>query len=186
MKINIKKVKPKLVRPSWNWKTVAHKFMSEVNFHVEPDTNDFRGCCGATILFDFNHEETISEDLRDELESYLEEQSLGHVTDFQEYYDTHADPYFPTQKEMLDFVLSYKIILDLPMLSEGHLYTCILNCDQLHIEEALKERGFRLVSDSVRNSNTGNKLYMYVYEGKSKPVKKPTLVRKSKFGRTRV
>jgi hypothetical protein len=58
--------------------------------------------------------------------------------------------------------LKDKFNSDVP--SKGHITIATLINDQLWIAPCLRELGFRLVSSRTVNSNSGNRLYVYMYD----------------------
>lgn len=137
----------------------------------------FEGCCGATIYFGFP--QVYLNDLIFGVQDYYRDI----VQDFLTNYPEAKRPKTPTDKQFKDLILECVKRRARVNLRSGHLFFVILSEPQKWCRQFLTPQGFRLVSDKTINSNTGNRLYVYLYDAVDK---KPKRLKKRVFGARRV
>lgn len=126
-------------------------------------------CCGAFIFYGFPIEsfETIKQ--------MVKKTFYDNWIEHQKYHLKAKKPIFKLTNKQIATVLFDRIFTNKagPLL-QGHLYSLILIEQQLWMKPFLIKKGFRLVSSTVKNSNTGNILYMFIRDGKKVNGKKLT------------
>lgn len=127
---------------------------------------EFEGCCGAYILYGFTEEDEDGVGIIRDLKVDWEEQ----VSDWQyeddwkrlEKIKGRVRPKVPSDKFFKDIYIKELTGYVSREIRSGKIGTVILNEHQVWFAKALTDNGFRLVSDRVRNNNTGNRLYFYI------------------------
>lgn len=122
----------------------------------------FEGCCGASIISNFPI-------LREsDLLRYIEGVYLYRVSRFIDNYNVT-----PKKEKFSELRPIWKKAIEDHILSElgsclspkvGHLYFVILNETQSWMGRILKKKDFRLVSGRTVNSNSQERLYVYLYD----------------------
>lgn len=134
---------------------------------------EFEGCCGASIYFGFP-QSTLKQLIDGVKESWYE-----HVSSFLDRTPNSKEPKTPTDKQLEDLIVTCVKNRTRVNLRSGHLFFVILSEPQKWCSQFLTPQGFRLVSDKTVNANTGNRLYVYLYD---KENKKPKPMKKRFFG----
>lgn len=150
-------------------KFVFDPYYALVDIMSNLSTQEYEGCCGSRIIFGFP-EATTREIVRD-----IQHEWEDRYTEFKMNPDA---PFLPskrlTEQECLDLLIK-DLDQEFPELSTGLLYSCILNQDQKWLIPYLENKGFRVVSDNTINKETGNKLFMLVWD------KMPAKLKKRRF-----
>lgn len=139
------------------------------------EVDELQGCCGVSILFDFNYEKSF-EDFKSFYEEVFEEDLI--IKNLK----GHEVKKLPESKlkKLWEDRLQKEIEITIDERS-GHIYQAVLIDDQLSIwRKPLEKNGFRLVSDRTVNRTSSNRLYVFLRDPispKGKSVKKSSFKR---------
>lgn len=165
-------------------KTVTFSFNKEDYYYENPDiwgTNqfeimNFEGCCGASILcyLPIVSKKLAIRNVEDFIEGLFSEFEYN-ISD-----ETEIIRLKIKATEHLDIFLDYLQRAFDTVRKKGHITFLILNDTQYWMNSFVKKQGFRLVSNRTVNSNTDQRLHVYMYDPLT-PKRKLKRLRKSSF-----
>lgn len=130
----------------------------DFNGSIDPDCSEVEYCCGAFEVGGITEDSVVS--LRQCLkDQWHEDKQYWLDNDFDILFDktprTPSNAYF-------DKLLKDKFAKNFPELYLGTVYFMILIEPQLWVKSVIVRKGFRLVSDRTVNSNSKNRLYVFI------------------------